>query len=778
MNDVITMKVVVRTEGLPGVQMINRNITVAGVVEVPLAYRYALLQYGFSGILMGPFGIRFEYPYNMILVDWEKTVRPMLEEADNISGRTSVTVVNTFQAKIDRARVIDPYNIPASNQRVEEIRQRITAKLSPYSVEIDSMLTLPLTMYTVISAVMNLVFISLSLPIFFMTYFTGTLVSDMTYNLRRREIGLLLTKGYRRDKIRNIFLIEGALIGAMAGAAAVFLGSIVAWATVAARGTELLTVVSTNPTSVVLSIALGMALALISVYRPANRASRLEILDALKHYVYVEETSEYKRFWPTVFLLLGTYKLVVWGLGVDVSYLLTSLNPGNLFLAIGIIAWIGVDAVLNYVGPLFFLYGATKVFMRGSTRFQELIVMGGKRIFGAFGTLATRNVRRNPARNAAMVFLLSLIVSYGVFTIGSLYSDLDHVQRDAYYTVGSDVRLQFGMGANVSAIVDEIRSMENVAGATVEYRISLVSGSTRIAVRAISPDEWRDVAFWESDWFVGNLNEMFSSLDEDGILLSLSVAKDLRLNVGDTIHVSDLAGLVTRELKIVGLVGHRSLLEELFPQQVVSVGGDYPSFVSVDFLRSSGLVGYSQPNVLIRTLPGTNGTLLQEQLMNTYSSVASSYSYTSQMAYYNARPIQSGVSKIQRVSVFFAAVLAVVGSGLVIVLTLKEKDQEVALLTVRGFNKWQLFLTLTAEVMILVVFSIILGSLVGLIQIFGNVSQLNNSAMTGLIRYRIVLMGEPGLYLLMVIGVVILAAIVPVWRASLRPEEKVILLRS
>ncbi|MHA1577643.1 MAG: FtsX-like permease family protein, partial [Candidatus Thorarchaeota archaeon] len=122
-------------------------------------------------------------------------------------------------------------------------------------------------------------------------------------------------------------------------------------------------------------------------------------------------------------------------------------------------------------------------------------------------------------------------------------------------------------------------------------------------------------------------------------------------------------------------------------------------------------------------------------------------------------------------------VLALVVTTLVIILTLREKEVEIALITVRGFSKWQLFKTLMAEMLIMVLFALILGTLVGLVQVFGNVSQLNEG-LADLIRYQVILGGMAGLTMWLIIGVVLVAAIIPVYWASRRPEAKVEVLRS
>ncbi len=786
-GEVIPVTITLELTAPPYISEVEWNFTIAGLVSIPIDVREALQQNQFAGALLGAFGINFESPYNMMLTNWDLSSLPIIEYADTFENRVRFSLENSYQVSIDRTSIIDPYDIEGSQQEIQNIQKKIDSRLERFDVNIISNLQFPLLAYTITSLMMNFTFISLSLPIFFMAYFTGTMVSDVSYNLRRREIGLLLTKGHKQKTIRNMLLIEGLVVGAIAGGASVFLGSLISWTVLQVPGLTFFAVLSNNSSAITLSVILGMSLALISVWKPANRASKLEILDALKQYVYVEETAEYKRLLPTISFVLGSFKLSLWILGISASQLVDLLNiGGNITLAIGIIAFVALDSVLNYIGPLLFLYGTTKLFLRGSQRFQEIVVNAGSRFFGAFGKLATRNVKRNPARTAAMVFLISLIVSYGVFAIGSLYSENDVVERNALYDVGADVRLELKSSANLTQVLDIVDANEHVISTTTEYRLTLRTGSTTISTRGIDPNSWLNTAFWEEGWFIGDVHEMMDQLNDNGIILSLSIANELGVIVGDNISVRSSVFGDTHNLEIVGLIGYQSLLEGFVTRiggsggtqdLQLSVSGDYPSFVSESFLNSSDFIDSATRHILIDTLQGTNGTALQEEFHDEFPSLQSSASFTSEIVDYWARPIDSGITKIRWVAIAFSVILAFVGTTLVIVLTLREKDAEIALLTVRGFTKWQLFKTLLAEMMVMVIFSLLLGSFVGLVEIFGNVSQLNDSV-SGLIRYNIIILGSSGLTMLGIIGVVVLAAAFPVWLASRRPESKVDVLRA
>lgn len=783
LDQIIEIEIVVFKGFLPPT-IIHRNITVAGLVYLPEYTRDSIFQSesgGFFDLIMGggvgALGFFGDTSYNLMLADWDLLVDSIIQEASEVDDHTRVSVRNLIHLQINRQGYLDPYDIDASLSRLSGLERIISERANPYDGDVISNLLLPLTFYQFTQLAMNLQFISLSLPIFMLAFFTGTMVSDVGYNFRRREIGLLLTKGYQRHTIKRMFLVEGALVGGIAGGVSIFLGTGAAYFVLGITDINVLTAVFTNIVAVILSIMVGMFLGLFSVWRPAGRASKLEILDALKQYIYVEDVSEYKRLLPSISLVLGTYKLIVWLLGIDMGGLLGSINFGNFAIALVFVAWLAIDGILNYIGPLLFLYGATRVFMKGSLRFQEAVVNAGRRFFGAFGNLATRNVKRNPARTASLVFIIALIVSYGIFATGSLYSQYDYIERTAKYDVGADVRIQLDAGANMTELLDAVVAYENVEAATTEYRLDLRAGTNTIETRGVRPNEWADVGYWESNWFSGDLTEMLDALGEDGIIISRDIARSLELNVGDEINVDGPFGSGTFALTIVGLIGYQSAIEVAIAGFSFTLGGDYISIVSETFLNDSMLIHTSTANVLVDTAPDVNGTLLQEQLVLGLDDVYTSYSVTSEIDDYQSSALRSGTTKIQWLAISFAIILAMAGTALVVLLTLREKDAEIALLSVRGFSKWQLFKTLLAEVMVTVLFSLILGILVGFAQNLGQAAQLNQNA-TGLIRYQVTLGGAAFNTNLILVGVVFLAAMIPVWWASRRAESKVDILRA
>jgi len=121
-------------------------------------------------------------------------------------------------------------------------------------------------------------------------------VNTMTMNVMERtnEIGTIRAMGVRRNGIRAQFVVEGALLGAIAATVGVVLAFGVAAAINRARFTWvppgnanavpfLLSMPADSP-PLLLGTWLGLVLvATLAALLPANRAARLPVVDALRH---------------------------------------------------------------------------------------------------------------------------------------------------------------------------------------------------------------------------------------------------------------------------------------------------------------------------------------------------------------------------------------------------------------------------------------------------------------------------------------------------------------
>ncbi len=750
------------------------NLTVAGFVDISentarLLNPPRTINYGFIEIEVGDWR-----EYNIMLVNWADTIDPIMDWYSQQENATGLVATQGFLVQLNRDLLINPYDLGGSATNVQNALAKIEDRTAQYNVQTSNTIGTTLGFLSLIASILVLAFVALAVPVIFMAWYSSTMLSDVSYNLRRREFGLLQTKGFGPKSIKRMLQFEGIIVGIVGSVIGIFIGTYLAHYIVGVAVESPFATLIANPMNIVVTIVFGVILAYWSIRGPSDRAARLDPLDSLKQYIYIEEQREYRKLLPLIAFVLGTYKLVVWILGINMNTLMATAMSTNFIMLIAVALWSPVDAFLNFAGPIAFLYGTTKILLRGSQKFQAAIVQAGKRFFGAFGTLATRNVQRNPSRNAALVFVVALIVSYGIFSVGSLFSEQDLRNRTDLYNVGADVSATFAPGENVTEFLSDIESIDGVSSVTTEYHISLSTTRGQLETRAIDPDTWLESAFYEDDWFTGgSIDTLLSNFTDQKIILSVSVARQLELRIGNTLTLRVPNG-ATYQMEIVGLTGYVSPFEEVMGR--FAFGGSYPSYVPIDFLESTGFLGYAEPVVLLNTEPSTNGTVIEEHLSEVAPTVKSTDSMTSRAANREEASFEQGGTRARWLGIAFAVVLAIAGTGLIVSLTLREKEYETTLLAVRGFTRSQILKVLVAEVMVMIFFSLLLGVGTGFIQLFGDIA--NNSQNTlALVRPRMIL--DPIVLSLMalVVLVIVVSAIIPILLTTRFNENKINVLR-
>src|SRR4030067_3797552 len=124
-----------------------------------------------------------------------------------------------------------------------------------------------------VSLALRVGFIIVSLPIFFMAWYVGTTVSDVSFNSRRREIGLLSTKGFSTGQISRIFLAETILIGTAGSLIGLLLGFFLTPLFTSIPMGAQFSLQTINPYTLVFTVAFGLIMAVLSSYSSARRAA-------------------------------------------------------------------------------------------------------------------------------------------------------------------------------------------------------------------------------------------------------------------------------------------------------------------------------------------------------------------------------------------------------------------------------------------------------------------------------------------------------------------------
>jgi ABC-type lipoprotein release transport system permease subunit len=460
-----------------------------------------------------------------------------------------------------------------------------------------------------------------------------------------------------------------------------------------------------------------------------------------------------------------------------------AFRAGNFIIILLIGFWLIVDGILNYIGPLLFFWGFMKIFIQGSLKFQELTAKAA-RFLGDLSVLATRNVRRNPARSAAIAFLIALIIGYGVQVTGQLASEQDYTVRSVYYQVGSDVVIYVPLAneaTNISDIV-MVDASEKVQNATIEYLFSAYSTSFGyVEVKAVEPRSWLETAYYENEWFSGNdVATAFNSLatDKDTIILDRGIAKQLRLEIGDTVTLD--FGTNKKTLEVVGFFGPEPSESQSPVVQLDYQGFPlYWSFISEELYNEIGSQVSASAKILLKLQSNADGKSVAEDIRSLNLDISSVTSFAEAWEETRSDVVTMGVLDVQKLGIIFAVLAASVGTALVSAVSMKERSREAAIMSVKGLSYKHLTIVFLTENLALVVFSVVLGLAVGVIVVHGNISA-TNASISSIIQHRLVFPLDAFLMLASCVALIFVSTILPIsimLRKYVTKLERVVRLR-
>lgn len=746
--------------------MLQLNLTVKGFAQ--LNDKAATIASGYQSIipLLGVVEPSAKIDF-LLLTSWENTIQKILDETQKYeTGQYTETSVLIY---LNRDVLLNPWDIGTSINNIEvtknNIENELASDLEVY-VTVQNNLQWPLTLFQFSSMIIRFSFTLVSLPIFFMAWYMGTTVSDVSFNLRRREIGLLSTKGFSRGQILRTFLTETLLIGCIGGMLGVLLGFLLNPIFTQFGAEAWLNLNLISPYTVAFTVSFGIIIAFLSTYSSAKKASQLPTVEALREYLPMETEKPYKKRWPWVALVLGTYKIAVFLTGINMTVMLTRVmfgGGGNFILMLLVVIFLFIDSILNYIGPLLFFWGFTKVFIQGSLEFQQLVSRAAK-FLGDLGVLATKNVRRNPARSAAIAFLIALIVGYSVQVNGQLASEQDYTIRQIYYQIGADVAAHVAYANDAPDVLEAVMAnvSDYVQNATIEYSFSAssVAGRINMALKAVEPNSWQKTAYHENDWFSGSdVSTAFNNLviDRNSIILELTVARSLDLQIGENISIT--FGSTKKNLKVVGFYGPEPT-DQQSPIFIPSLQ-TYWSFVPEEFYEEiSNDVG-SSAKILLKLRGGVDGKYVADSIRDIGSTISYVESFVEEWEETQTNVITMGVLDVQKLGIVFAVLAASVGTALISVVSMKERSREATMMSVKGLSYKQLVIMFLTENLALVTFSVILGVFVGFVIVYGNISA-SNAMISDIVRRRLVFPLNSTLMITSSIALIFSATILPI----------------
>jgi putative ABC transport system permease protein len=131
-----------------------------------------------------------------------------------------------------------------------------------------------------VDMMLNIVYVLLALAIVIALMGIANTLS-LSIHERTRELGLLRAVGQSRRQLRSMVRGEAMTVALFGTAGGVGLGLFLGWAMVQALADEGFTSFAVPVTSLAVVLAVGAAAGVLAAVRPARRAARMDVLEAI-----------------------------------------------------------------------------------------------------------------------------------------------------------------------------------------------------------------------------------------------------------------------------------------------------------------------------------------------------------------------------------------------------------------------------------------------------------------------------------------------------------------
>jgi putative ABC transport system permease protein len=585
-------------------------------------------------------------------------------------------------------------------------------------------------------------FFSIALQVFGgIALLVGVFVISNTFSIlvaqRTRELALLRAVGASRSQVLGSVLLEATFVGLVAAVVGLGAGVGLAQGVTAAfeaSGADLpADTLTIRPATVVIAFAVGIGVTLIAALIPAIRSMRVPPLAALRDVAVDRSGASRTRVVIGVLLLIGgLFNLsAAWRGPKDTD----DLPPVGFGALLVIVAAIVIGPVL--AGPSIRLLGSLL-----------------PRIKGVTGRLAAENAARSPKRTSAtasaLLISVALVGFITVFASSAKASVGEEVSRgfEGDFVVQSESGFFGPPSGFPPAVADAVSDVDGVASAVgfgfSRTEFSVDGDDFAQFLSGVDPTGSRGVL--SPRMGEGFDAEDLYDLSDDSVIVDIGEAEDHGIEAGDTVTITGPTG-ATRDFEVTALSDEENLLgyytitsaafSELIPQAVDSLvfgtldEGASAAEVLPDIEQA--ISGFPSLEVLDRD--GFIGDLADQ--------------------------VTQFVTIIY-VMLALSVIIALIGIGNTLSLSIHERTRELGLLRAVGMNRGQLRSSIRWEAVLISV----LGTLVGLAVGVGLArAVLEALSSAGLTKFRLPI-GSLLFITVLAAALGVLASIRPTFRAS------------
>ena len=666
----------------------------------------------------------------------------VLNIADYGSIDANITAFSPYLSKsisymiwIDRGEVIRLANVRSTIERLDFIQHQIAKKVFSYGLTVDqSLLVSPLESVNYELESRKPLFLALSAPVIALGMYLSMVGVDLGVTERRREAGILKSRGASNKQVFASLIVESLALGAFAGVAGLVVGLLVSRFLLNAvtslsfygEAESAITDFLVSSTTVVLCVLFGIVLMLASSYRPFKRVSKTDVAEALHHYSPVATELEYKPRTDLILLSLSILSVVTILVGLDWPSRqgwswIVELIVSILFL---------VGIVIFPLLPFILSISVVRLLTRGSRRLYSKFTWLVKPWTKELHHLVDRNIVRNPRRASNLCLIISLALAFGLFISVTMESTMTYEREQIHYEVGADIKLEswrmgYGESAPNVSKLSELASLPGVEHVARNYQVEvyfeIAWGAYGGWAAIFNATDYRETAKPSGFYFIDGGSEMLEDLETNGtVLLTKGYARDNDLLVGDVLPARISLSTYHNgswyydeyrfNVMVVGLVkglpgftNHNVFIDRrslsFIPEENLTAGAYYSgAFIDVEDGADPHGVANSAVALFQSANLSASATILEDRLAELYDD-----------------PTFASLAGFLYMEYALSIAIMTIGVGLLIFVAVHDREKELACIMARGSSGAQVRKILMGESMTLMVLGLIVGSAVGLL---------------------------------------------------------------
>jgi putative ABC transport system permease protein len=688
LDDTITLRHRVCCDATDNWTMTWVNVTVGAV----FSYRSTDAPYG---DYRGPGPRRESALVHLQDVEW-------YQEQLQVQGGSSLQ----GEIRVDRDRLIDPYDLDTSKRNLVRLERQINDALSAFdgSVTFDTVRSV-LDDFGNVLTFQRVIYLGLSAPIILLGLYLGAVGVDLGHAERRRELAVLKTRGAGRGQLLGLLLVEAALGGVIAAVIGLVAGiglsrllvAFVATPFGSAAGPRY-DVLVFSPSTVVTVAVLAVLFMAVTSFRSARRTANLPIVETLRYYAPGETRIHYR---PTADIVLVTLAVATFGM---VLYMRTQ-PPDFLTFIVG-----AIFILLLPFAPIFLIIGSTRLLTRSSGRVYEWTSRVAKPFAKNLYHVITRNLQRNPRRSANVAVIIALGIAFGMFILVTFSSQLAYQERQLRASIGADVSVTspasdatFGTNlSQLSGVVGTTRVLD-LGGAHPNYGYA--------TVYALDPATYFAVTNPEAWYFVdGKAEAAREVLETPGrVLVAETYLRQESLEIGDRIRLDGYVWNGTEYFQAVANVTIGGTVRSL-----PGIGASmsiYGSHATLEAFIDQPTFRSGQSRYLVDLAPDADWLAVKEAILELGPiGVQVTEERIQQL---RSDPVFRAIFGFMQLEIAFMVVILTAGLGLILFAATLERDVELAAIRARGASGWQTAGLLVGEAASIMLIGLIIGAGIG-----------------------------------------------------------------